>query len=123
MTDFSKAKAQAKAEHKMILMDFNGSDWCTGCQALRKNILSTSEFIEYAKKNLVLVDVDFPEHKAQAKSLKKANKALEKKFDVDGFPTLVILDSNGKQLKKVDGYEGKDPKEFIAMLENLQRGT
>src|SRR5437879_5747959 len=60
LTNLAKAQAQAKADHKMVLMDFNGSDWCPPCKALRKNVLSSQEFMNYAKKNLVLVDVDFP---------------------------------------------------------------
>ena len=123
LTDLSKAQAQAKAEHKMVLMDFNGSDWCPPCKALRKDVLSAPEFVEYAKKNLVLVDVDFPKHKELPKAQKAANEALAKKFDVDGFPTVVVLDSDGKELKKAVGYSGQTAKEFIAELKGLQKGT
>src|ERR1044071_8393798 len=91
LTDLSQAKAQAKADHKMVLMDFNGSDWCPPCKALRKNVLSSPEFSDYAKKNLVLVDVDFPRHTAQPAELKKANEALSQKFRVEAFPTVIVL--------------------------------
>ncbi|MGH7970090.1 MAG: thioredoxin family protein [Limisphaerales bacterium] len=123
LTDLSKAKEQAKAEHKMVLMDFNGSDWCPPCKALRKTVFSSPEFIAYAKKHLVLVDVDFPRHKEQDKAQKKANEALATKFGVEGFPTVVVLDSNGKQLMKNSSYDGQSPKDFIADLENLQKST
>src|ERR1051325_4391007 len=75
LTDLPKAQAQAKKENKLVLMDFNGSDWCPPCKALRKNVFSTSEFTAYAKKNLVLVDVVFPRHTSQPGELKKANQA------------------------------------------------
>ena len=58
LTDLPKAQAQAKADHKVVFMDFTGSDWCPPCKALHKNILSTPEFEAYAKTNLVLVLVD-----------------------------------------------------------------
>jgi thiol:disulfide interchange protein len=41
LTDLSKAQAKAKTEKKLVLMDFNGSDWCPPCKALRKNVLSS----------------------------------------------------------------------------------
>jgi protein disulfide-isomerase len=120
LTDLPKARALAKEEKKMVLMDFNGSDWCPPCKALRKNVLSSSEFTEYAKKNLVLVDLDFPHHKQQAEELKKANDALAQKYKIEGFPTVIVLSSEGKELSKKVGYDGQSAKEFIAELEKLK---
>ena len=71
LTDLPKAQAQAKAEKKIVLMDFTGSDWCPPCKALHKNVFSTQEFQEYAAKNLVLVEVDFPRAKQQTEELRK----------------------------------------------------
>ena len=31
LTDLPKAEAQAKQEHKMVFLDFTGSDWCPAC--------------------------------------------------------------------------------------------
>ena len=105
----------------MVLVDFNGSDWCPPCKALRKNVLNTQAFIDYAKTNLVLVDVDFPHGKQQTEELKKANEALSKKYNVEGLPTVLVLSSEGKELKRMEGYGGTSPKEFIALLEKLKR--
>src|SRR5215467_7147839 len=91
LTDLSKAQTQAKAEKKLVLMDFNGSDWCPPCKALRKNVLNSQTFQNFAKANLVLVDVDFPHGKQQTEELKKANEALAKKFGVEAFPTIIVL--------------------------------
>jgi protein disulfide-isomerase len=121
VTDLPKAQAQAKAENKMVLIDFNGSDWCPPCKALRKNVLSSQEFIDYAKKNLVLVDVDFPHNKEQSAELKKANQALGEKYAVEGLPTVLVLSSEGKELRKKVGYSGQDTKGFIADLEKLKK--
>jgi thioredoxin-related protein len=121
LTDFSKARAQAKTDHKMVLMDFNGSDWCAPCKDLRKNVLSSPEFLEYAKKNLVLVDVDFPKHKELPAGQQQANDALAQKYGVEGFPTIVVLNSDGKEIKKSSGYDGQNAKQFIAELQKLQK--
>ena len=119
-TDFSKAQAQAKSEKKMVLMDFNGSDWCPPCKALRKTVLNSQEFKDFAKDNLVLVDVDFPHQKQQTEELKKANKALSEKFSIEGYPTVIVLSPDGKELKKMVGYDGQSAKEFIADLQKLK---
>src|SRR5215831_6755844 len=89
LTDLSKAQSQAKNEKKWVLMDFNGSDWCPPCKALRKNVLSSPEFIQYAKTNLVLVDVDFPKFTPQSEEQKKANERLSEHYKVEGLPTIV----------------------------------
>lgn len=121
MTDLPQAQAKAKAEKKMVLMDFNGSDWCPPCKALRKDVFSSDAFADYAKKNLVVVDVDFPRGKIQTEELKKANQKLSEKFKVQAFPTIVVLSDDGKELKKTEGYGGESAKAFIAELEKLKK--
>jgi len=121
MTDFGKAKEKAKAENKVMVMNFTGSDWCPPCKALHKNVFDSTEFVEFAKRNLVLVEVDFPTSKKQSEELKKANDDLAKQFNVDGYPTVIILDSTGKELSRDSGYGGEKPKEFIAKIEALKK--
>jgi thioredoxin-related protein len=116
LTDLPKALAQAKAEHKQVLMDFTGSDWCPPCKALHKNVLTSEEFETYAKANLILVVVDFPHHGSMTDDQKETNKALAEKYNVDGFPTIIVLDGEGKQLSKDVGYSGEETKDFIAKL-------
>ena len=118
-TDLPKAQAQAKAEKKLVLMDFTGSDWCGWCIKLHKEVFSQQEFADYAKKNLVLVEVDFPRAKEQSAALKKANQALQEKYKIEGFPTIIVLDGEGKKLGEL-GYE-PGPKQFLDKLEKLKK--
>jgi thioredoxin-related protein len=119
LTDLSKAQAQAKAEHKLVFMDFTGSDWCPPCIELHKKVLTSREFEDYAQKNLVLVVVDFPEKIDQPKDLAKANDAMKEKFKIEGFPTLLVLDENGKELDRQLGFF-KPAKELIAHLDSIK---
>ena len=119
-TDLAKAQAKAKAEKKMVLIDFTGSDWCGFCIKQQKEVFNTPEFAEYAKKNLILVEIDFPNKKEQSAEVKAANKKLKEEYAVRGFPTLVLLDSNGKKLGQEVGYGGGGPKAVIAKLEQLK---
>ena len=119
MTDLPKAQQKAKAEKKLVMMDFTGSDWCGWCIKLNKEVFSKPEFAEYAKKNLVLVEVDFPNQKKQTEELKKANLALQGKYKVEGYPTIVVLNSEGKHIGDT-GYVEGGPKAFIAELEKIR---
>jgi thioredoxin-related protein len=120
MTDLPKAQAKAKEEKKMVMMDFTGSDWCGWCIKLDKEVFSTPEFAEYAKQNLVLVEVDFPNRKKQSAELKKANDALQKKYKIEGYPTIIVLNGEGKKIGEL-GYMKGGPKAFTAELEKLRK--
>lgn len=122
LTDLPTAQAQAKSENKIVLMDFTGSDWCGWCVKFKKEVLDTQEFQDYATKNVVLVELDFPHKKPQSDDLKKANAALKTKYNIEGFPTLVVLDQNGKEIGRQVGYEEGGPKAFIAKLEKYKAG-
>ena len=119
-TDLPKAQAQAKAEKKMVMMDFTGSDWCGWCIKLHKEVFSQQEFIDYAKANLVLVEVDFPNRKPQTDELKKANGALQRKYAIKGYPTIIVLDGEGKKVGEL-GYQKGGPKAFIESLEKIRK--
>jgi protein disulfide-isomerase len=120
-TDLSKAQEKAKKEKKLVLVDFTGSDWCPPCKALHKNVFTSEEFLKYAKDNLILVEVDFPKGKPQSTEVKKANEELAKKHLVEAFPTVIVFDSEGKELKRESGYDGAKPAQYIAKLKKLQK--
>lgn len=120
LTDLSQAKEQAKKEHKVILADFTGSDWCGFCIKQHKEVFSTSTFADYAKDNLVLLKVDFPHRKKLPEAQQKANDELGKRFKIRGYPTLIALDANGKELKRWVGYGGDGPKPLIKNLKAVK---
>jgi protein disulfide-isomerase len=119
MTDLPKAQAKAREEHRLVILDFTGSDWCIWCKKLKQEVFTTPEFTQYAKTNLVPVEVDFPRAKEQPAGLKKANEALQEKYHIDGYPTVVVLNSQGKKLGEF-GYEEGGPKVIIAKIEGLK---
>ncbi len=118
LTDLPKAQAQAKAEGKIVLVDFTGSDWCGWCIKLQKEVFSKPEFLQWAKANAVLVEIDFPKRKKQADDLKKANDALARKYGIEGFPTIVVLNGDGKKLGNL-GYTPGGPQPFIDEVKKL----
>ena len=119
MTDLPAAQLKAKTGNKMVLLDFTGSDWCGWCIKLKKEVFSTPEFAAYAKDNLILVEVDFPQKKKLSPAQTRANQALAAKYEVEGYPTIIVLNAEGKKVGRL-GYQPGGPKAFIAQLERLR---
>jgi protein disulfide-isomerase len=119
LTDFPQAQKEAQAKHKLLVMDFTGSDWCGWCIMLDKEVFSKPEFKEYANKYLVLLELDFPRMKQMPPETAKQNEQLLLKYGIQGFPTVVVFDSSGKPLGAL-GYQQGGPQAFIAQLEKLR---
>jgi len=114
-TDYASALARAHREHKLVLLDFTGSDWCIWCHRLHDQILAKKSFVDYARDNLVLVELDFPRKTPQSAELKSQNETLSGKFSVGGYPTIIMVDADGRELGRT-GYMEGGPKTFVREL-------
>lgn len=117
LTNHKEALEIAAKENRPILVDFTGSDWCMWCVKLQKDIFSKKDWQSFAKENVVLLKLDFPNSKPQSAELKAQNAGLQKKFGVNGFPTLVLLDSKGKELARNEGYLQGGPQALISWIQ------
>ncbi|MBW8017358.1 MAG: thioredoxin fold domain-containing protein [Planctomycetes bacterium] len=123
MTDYKAAMKKAAAEKKDMLIDFSGSDWCVWCIRLDKEVFSQKEFIEEASKNFVFVVLDFPRDTSKmTRQLQEQNEELQKKFQVEDFPTVFLTDAKGMPYART-GYRAGGPKvylEYISTFRNDQ---
>ncbi len=110
---------KASKEGKYIFIDFSGSDWCGYCIKLEKEVLSKKVFKNYAKKRLALMMVDFPRRIKQSEKLKIQNRKLASRFKVRGFPTVLILTSDGKELVGKTGYQTGGAEKYVKSLDNI----
>jgi len=113
-TDLDKAIAQAKAENKAVLVEFTGSDWCPPCIAMRKNVFSKKEFVDAASKKFILVELDFPKGD---KELSEKNQPLAEKYKIEGFPTVILLDSEGKEFTRFFASQFPKIEDFLKHLD------
>ncbi|MEI6586148.1 MAG: thioredoxin family protein [Sediminibacterium sp.] len=121
-TDFEKAKQTANKEHKYILLNFSGSDWCGPCIRMHKEILGSEAFQQFAAEKLVMMNADFPRQKKNqlSKILQKQNDQLADRYNSKGsFPFTAILDANGKILKSWDGFPKETPEVFLQEIKDL----
>ncbi len=115
--DYDAALAQAKKENKSVMLEFTGSDWCPPCKLMYKNVFSKKEFVEAASKDFVLVKLDFPR---ADKELAKKNKPLAEKYEIRGYPTVVLTDADGKEFSRAVGARYKTVDEFLGFLKKQQ---
>ena len=116
--DYDKALAEAKAEGKHVLVEFHGSDWCPPCIKLNKEVLSKDAFKSFADEKLVLVDADFPRKKELPADLKAHNMKLAEQFGVQYFPTVLIIDAEGKVLDKMVGFPRGGLEGFLQFIKD-----
>jgi len=114
--NLDEAKQLAKKEHRHILLNFSGSDWCGPCIRMHKEIFESDVFKKMSDMDLVLLNADFPRTKKNQLSPKQQelNNAIADKYNSKGsFPLTVLLDENGKVLKEWDGFPKEKLDEFV----------
>jgi thiol-disulfide isomerase/thioredoxin len=116
--NYTAALEKAKLEKRNVFLFFTGSDWCGWCMRLQKEILTTPEFMRYADEKLVLVELDFPNRKPIPPGVKLQNQNLARKFGIRGYPTVIVLNSEGKPVGKL-GYMEGGPAPFVSELKKM----
>ncbi len=114
-TDFEAARAKAQAEKKLMLVDFTGSDWCGWCIRLKEEVFDKEAFQKEAPQKFVLVELDFPRQKELSAELRAQNEQLREKFGVTGFPTILLLDAEGRLVART-GYRAGGPDAYVTHL-------
>ncbi|MCW1914192.1 thioredoxin family protein [Luteolibacter sp. GHJ8] len=117
-TDFDLAKKRAKEEKKDILVDFTGSDWCGWCIRLKKEVFDQRAFQEYAKKHLIMVELDYPRKKKLPEKEAEQNKKLAEEYEIQGYPTILLLNSKGREVART-GYQEGGPEKYIEHVKEL----
>lgn len=117
-TDYKEAISRSKKELKPVFLYFTGSDWCGWCIKMDKEILTSDEFIDPVKDKFIFVKIDFPIYSTLNEKLVNQNDMLKDKYDIRGFPTVVILDPQQKQIAVLN-YNANGPKAFANTLLKL----
>lgn len=86
-TDLATVHEISKSTNKPIFGFFTGSDWCGWCIKLQRDVFAKKEFVEWANKNVILLELDFPRRKQLSPELVQQNSGLQQAFQVRGYPT------------------------------------
>lgn len=119
-SDFAAAKKQAADSKKDLLLDFTGSDWCGWCIKLHNEVFKEEAFKTGVKDAFVLVEIDFPRDKSKLPDdTLKQNKELGEKYAIEGYPTILLCDAEGRPYAAT-GYEKGGAANYVQHLNGLR---
>ena len=119
-SDFAAARREAAESKKDLLIDFTGSDWCGWCIKLNKEVFSQDPFKAGVKDKFVLVELDYPQNKSKLSAATiKQNEELGKKYSIQGYPTILLTDAEGKPFATT-GYQAGGPEAYMKHLDELR---
>lgn len=90
---FEEALKKAKEEKKELFVDFY-ADWCGPCKAMATQVFTLPEVGDYFNAHFICVQVNVEA---------KENVEVSKKYDVKALPTMVFVNREGKELRRVKG--------------------
>lgn len=124
--NMTAALAHAKRQNKLVLAYFSGSDWDEWGKKLDKEVLKTAMFAEWADKNVILFQADFPAVKKQD-LYRKQNEDLKTRYQIAVVPTFLLLDGDGEvvaravyeDLKLLPTEKAGEPLSAMAFLDRM----
>ena len=82
-----------------MLLNFMGSDWCPPCIAMHKAVFIKPALLDFAQKNLILIEVDYPRRKPLSAKVTEQNQRLMRQYQIEQLPTVVLLNPEGNSGK------------------------
>jgi len=105
--DLDMALSMARANHGKVVVDIY-TDWCGWCKKMDQTIYTDPKVVALSNKHVFL--------KLNAEDGGQGQR-FASRMDVDGYPTTIILDENGRSLNSIAGYPPSIQR-FIALIEN-----
>ena len=106
-SDFADATLQARTAHKPVLVNFT-AEWCPPCQDMKREVYSRVSVKDAIESQVIAVKIDLTDPSANSKSLAMW-------YRVEFLPTIIIVDADGKELSRREGFLSE-----AQMLEWLQ---
>ncbi|MBP5640738.1 MAG: thioredoxin family protein [Victivallales bacterium] len=116
-SDYPAVMAAAKADNACVFVLFTGSDWCYWCKLLDTNVFSKTIWKEFAFQKLYLAYIDFPKDESKiTETVHNQNAKLKEDFNVDGYPTMLLLDCDGNKFDEFHAEQNITPEKFISKV-------
>jgi thioredoxin-related protein len=114
-TNFPRSAALAKSTNRPLLLAFIGTDWSISSLKLDREVFDQGEFADNSKYNFLLCKVHFYQTQERSPETIKQNEDLATKYNVQEFPTVVVLSPDGRELGRL-GYVPGGVKAFAAAV-------
>jgi thiol:disulfide interchange protein len=100
----ASAEALARESQRPILYDFT-ADWCPPCQLMKREMFSDAATANNI--NLEFIPVQVLDRQREDGQNPPEVAALQERFNIGAFPTLVIVAPDGGKPVVLEGYEGR----------------
>jgi thiol:disulfide interchange protein len=108
--DLPSALERARGEGKPVLVNFY-ADWCVWCKRLEATTFKDAQVADLLSDRVVPVSLNVDGN----------GKELSDLYQVDGLPTILVLDTDGREIGRIPGY--MPPSGFLERVEGfLQQG-
>lgn len=121
--DYSKAVEAAREKERPLVLLFTGSDWCAWCVRLKEDILDTPEFVKAVGDEFVFVYVDFPSKTKLAEEIARQNRDLKQRYNVNAFPSVIVVDTEGTRLGMGNFTGVETPEGFAGQLRSAKKNA
>ncbi len=108
---YEEVLKKAKDENKVVMIDFV-TDWCKWCVETDKKVYTKPAVYEYANEHQINWKID---------AEKGEGIELAKKYNVKGYPTIIFVDADGKEIDRIYGYVFAD--EFLQKMKDYNNGV
>jgi len=113
LTNLDEGVKKAKAEGKLVMVEFTGSDWCPPCKVMDEKVFSKKKFLKKAQEGYILVKLDAPQSDPE---LSKSTEAVMEKWKIGGYPTVLLLTADGKEITRTIATQYPTIDQFIEFL-------
>lgn len=123
LVNVDEAYAISKKTGKPIMANFTGSDWCGWCKRLTASVFSQDAFKQWAEKNVVLLELDFPRRKALPQNIQMQNNNMAQAFQVGGYPTVWVFNLSKDEKANQYTIEALGKTGYTATVEEFTSGV
>ena len=105
---------EAQNQKKPVIIDFYAT-WCTPCVELDEVTFHDASVVKQTESDFIMVKVDV------TKAGNPLNERLLKDYGVKGVPTIVFLDTNGKERQDLRLVDYLPPDKFLVRMADIKK--